>query len=200
VIGLKVERFKIYKLIDGRDRLPHYVGLTRCLERRVHEHINGSGNNPDKDNWLADLASVGLAPIEEVIEEIDSTFQEALAREAYWIRTLRADGMPLTNKVSIDQEGRSNRHMQQQDNRLNFYNDTVSELLKNLAVRPNDKAKNKQEWVTSGMQVTRGTRQAYKILSAQFGVPMNVLVEQTLSSCIVFWEEQLRIWQQEGQK
>lgn len=95
------QTYTIYKLIDPRDKLPHYVGHTCDPLRRYEEHIRGEGAHPDKVEWIAELLALGMKPSMEIIEILSGTKQEAIARELYWIQRLRDDGMPLTNKAKI---------------------------------------------------------------------------------------------------
>lgn len=90
--------FSIYQLVDPRDNLPHYVGYTFSLERRLEQHLAGdSSHNVKKDAWLKELLSLGLDPLIQEIEVVRGTPADALARETYWIRRLTNEGMPLTN-------------------------------------------------------------------------------------------------------
>ncbi len=90
--------YSIYRMIDPRDNLIYYVGLTACMEQRLAQHLYGdSSRNDEKDNWLAELDSLGLQPIMEEIEFVRGPVEEARQREIYWIRRYDSEGMPLTN-------------------------------------------------------------------------------------------------------
>ena len=88
----------IYGLVDPRDGLIHYVGQTNKGARRLIEHRNEHGRvNPQKTQWLQELAGVGGQPIMTVLEQCDD--DDADARELYWITHGRDAGWPLVNKA-----------------------------------------------------------------------------------------------------
>lgn len=58
-----------------------------------------------KNNWLAQLKSLGLKPIMDVLETCDeNTWQE---RERFWISHFRQMGFPMTNLDSGGNHGKS---------------------------------------------------------------------------------------------
>jgi predicted GIY-YIG superfamily endonuclease len=100
---LEIQDYDIYKLVDPRDRLPHYVGLTTDIQRRFDEHMRGDNRcNKEKDAWIDELIAIEMMPLVEIAEHIRCIYAEAVEREAYWIRRLRSEGMPLTNQTYRD--------------------------------------------------------------------------------------------------
>jgi len=91
-------KYFIYQLVDPRDNLPHYIGSTRNVDRRLYEHIRGDGSgNALKDAWIDELNSCGLEPILQEIEIVEGTLQDAVEREIDWIRFFAEKEAPLTN-------------------------------------------------------------------------------------------------------
>lgn len=97
-------RYKIYVMGDRRAKQARYVGRTRNVARRVTQHLNAALNgdlNP-RSVWLRELLAVQERPVVQVVAECDSE-EEAIETEAHWIRTLRAEGHPLTNAPLPDE-------------------------------------------------------------------------------------------------
>jgi hypothetical protein len=94
----------IYKLIDPRDQLPHYVGCTSHQPRlRLQAHLYDETTNPRRVAWIRELQALGLQPIIVEIERV-GTEEEALKRERWWIRHLLDQGMPLLNIIGVPVE------------------------------------------------------------------------------------------------
>lgn len=91
--------YSIYALIDPRDQLVRYVGMSQDVIRRFGSHLRleHDESNPAKTAWISDLSSHVLLPILSVLET-GLTFYDASRREKYWI-TYFAYGldMPLVN-------------------------------------------------------------------------------------------------------
>ena len=91
------ESVKIYVLIDPRDNQIRYVGKTHTtLGRRLCEHCRTDRiDTSRKGRWIAKLLRMGLRPIIETIQTVDSeSWQKA---EQYWIGYYRDLGCELTN-------------------------------------------------------------------------------------------------------
>ena len=88
--------YYIYVLIDPRDSVVHYIGITSDVKARYRSHCHNRRNNPQKVTWIHDLQAQGLQPELEIIEQV---FGETLARkhECDWIRFYREQGAPFTN-------------------------------------------------------------------------------------------------------
>lgn len=86
----------IYALYDPRDiSVVRYIGKTSDPIRRLSDHMRETGTTR-KCNWLAQLKSLGLLPIMEVVEGIlDSNDEDWQERERYWIARCLSD--KLTN-------------------------------------------------------------------------------------------------------
>lgn len=80
----------IYTLTDPRPKVIRYVGKTNNLSVRLALHLCEK-RGTHKNNWLHQLRSLGLRPIEECTDE---TWAE---RERFWIAHFRSVGIPLTN-------------------------------------------------------------------------------------------------------
>jgi len=94
-------QYFIYQLVDPRDNLPRYVGITQSMKARYDQHVAGELSNLQKNAWVQDLRRVNLLPLMKELERIDSSEFEALQRERHWIRSLIENGMPLVNKMGV---------------------------------------------------------------------------------------------------
>jgi hypothetical protein len=95
---IAIDLFHIYKLVDPRDELPFYVGITYDMEKHLREHLATAYlANSAKEQWILEIKSLGLCPTMEEIETVEGTTEEAMQRELYWIYALKAQGIPLTN-------------------------------------------------------------------------------------------------------
>jgi predicted GIY-YIG superfamily endonuclease len=103
------QTYHIYQLIDPRDNLPHYVGITDHPERRFSEHVSGRFQSASHHTWMKELRIAQLEPIMQIIEALICTAQEAQEREKHWIQSYLQAGHPLINKQnrsSSPEEGR----------------------------------------------------------------------------------------------
>src|SRR5260370_31240290 len=82
--AMRSRTYFIYALIDPRDDSIRYVGLTEYPDIRLKQHILGDGNIP-KRKWVSELNRLGLSPIMQTIETVQS-LPEAFEREGYWIQ------------------------------------------------------------------------------------------------------------------
>lgn len=98
----------VYALVDPRDNLPHYVGLTRNLRYRLYRHLSDKETNADKVAWIDSLEADGLKPETRVLARVSE--DDVADTEIYWIARGRALGWPLTNAT----EGGEGAHSGQQ--------------------------------------------------------------------------------------
>ena len=92
--------YHVYGLIDPRNRLVRYIGLSTLGVRRPQAHRRPSSRTRKYHSarWVADLARLGLTFEITVLEPIWSEDYEALCRaECRWIAYGWACGWPLTN-------------------------------------------------------------------------------------------------------
>jgi hypothetical protein len=89
----------VYRLIDPRDSLPFYVGITNNPNIRYVQHC-APDEESAKSARIASIRGDGLEPIFEVIESYRDR-QIALEQETYWIHTYESQGMVLTNIAHI---------------------------------------------------------------------------------------------------
>ena len=86
----------IYTLTDPISGQVRYVGKTKNLAQRRHNHLNSCRDkNTHKRNWINKLRKKGCLPIMEVIDEV--TESEWKYWEKYWIQQLAAWGFDLVN-------------------------------------------------------------------------------------------------------
>jgi hypothetical protein len=89
----------IYREVDPRDRLTHYVGRSDDPYKRHQQHLHHHEKTQAMRQWIDDLATVGLEPQLEIIEWCDSD-EAARKREVFWITDALEHGMPLANMTS----------------------------------------------------------------------------------------------------
>jgi group I intron endonuclease len=94
--------YLIYSLKCPLTEHIRYVGQTKQkLEKRFSNHIWESKKNKKsyshKDNWIRKLLKVGLEPIIEIIEYVESDLNFALEREMFWIKEFKKLGYNLVN-------------------------------------------------------------------------------------------------------
>ena len=90
--------YSIYALIDPRDNITRYIGITeKPVNQRVQQHLLGNDGNVNKIAWINELDQLGISPIVEVLEQVESK-EEALEREIYWIRYYLDLNAPLMNR------------------------------------------------------------------------------------------------------
>lgn len=87
-----------YQLVDPRDRLPFYVGLTTSPEERLRAYQISRPHSAALAKRKKELDALGLQPIMQELERRECTADEALEREAYWIHHLNSQGIALLNK------------------------------------------------------------------------------------------------------
>lgn len=108
-ISLRLQPRYIYALIDPRDNIVRYVGVTKNVYSRLKEHTKSSSKKDDKGEWIAELDKLGLSPELEILEtinvepgEVESDIDViALEREKYWINRFLELGVPLLNIMGI---------------------------------------------------------------------------------------------------
>jgi len=87
-----------YELIDPRDNLPFYVGISSEPEVRYFAHLTGHGYNLKKDARIQEITEMGMEPILRVVE--GPTSRSQIKRwEMLKIHAYESQGIPLTNIV-----------------------------------------------------------------------------------------------------
>lgn len=86
----------IYVLVDPETQAIRYVGKADNPRKRLTGHIRGyRDSNKHKLNWIRGLASRGLYPIMQVIEQVP--YEMWPERECYWMQFYRSQGCALLN-------------------------------------------------------------------------------------------------------
>jgi len=93
--------YQVYALVDPRDKLVYYVGITKDVQRRYIEHTLRKEKNTEKAAWITELSTLGLSPTLEILHPL-LPLEEAQVQEKYWINHYLSINMPLTNKDGID--------------------------------------------------------------------------------------------------
>lgn len=92
----EIKLYTIYVLIDPRDNIPCYVGMTNDVYRRFQQHIGCYGNNEAKNDWIRSLREANIMVVMKTLETV-STLEEARQRELYWVEIYRKSGFHLFN-------------------------------------------------------------------------------------------------------
>lgn len=98
------KQFHIYALIDPRDNMPRYVGMSDDVEFRFYQHSLRIGIGKQERSWIKELEQSGLSPILEILETIEATDNShatACERERYWINEKLHAGCSLLNSFGI---------------------------------------------------------------------------------------------------
>lgn len=108
------QQYKIYVLIDPRDNLTRYVGMSKDAAFRLHEHLHTStgGESKQTRQWIKELKQLNLLPvlkILETIEKTDNAYSIACERELYWIEQLLSAGVTLLNVKGVAKSWRNKR-------------------------------------------------------------------------------------------
>src|SRR5258708_30007220 len=89
---------QIYVLIDPRDSMIRYVGISSDISYRFYEHSSYKGVNKREQQWMEELHAESLVPIIQVLEDvIPDTRANAQQREQYWIEQMMNKEYPLLN-------------------------------------------------------------------------------------------------------
>ena|SRR2546421_165800 len=73
----------------------------------------------------------------------------------------------------------------------------MAKLFNGLAAKSRMQKFKKDDWVSGGMQVTRGTKETYRKLAAESGLRQNILIEYSLRACAPLWRALIDSWQEE---
>lgn len=96
--------YQVYALIDPRDELVHYVGISTNVKARLRYYLGGGYANIQQKHWFLELIQNNLSPILRMLETIEASgnsYNIACEREYYWIEELFHLGNPLLNNVGI---------------------------------------------------------------------------------------------------
>lgn len=91
-----MELYCVYELIDPRDELPFYVGISNNPDQRYTQHMNECIVNPEKQRRIHSIRDAGMDPGMRIIEKWGDR-KLAIERERYWVLAYIDWGIPLTN-------------------------------------------------------------------------------------------------------
>jgi predicted GIY-YIG superfamily endonuclease len=91
----KSKQYHIYALVDPRDNLVRYIGITTDTKHRYRQHSRRAYNRSIW-RWARELEHLGTPPVMRFVETInreagtsDNTFRQIVSeREAHWIDEL----------------------------------------------------------------------------------------------------------------
>jgi len=87
--------FFVYRLVDPRDNIVKYVGISKNIEERYRKHL-ASKTRTLKNNWIKSLLSKDLKPICQVIDFSDNR-ESINEKEKFWIIKHKEWGFDLLN-------------------------------------------------------------------------------------------------------
>ena len=104
----KSKQYHIYALVDPRDNLVRYIGITTDTKYRYRQHSR-RGYNRSIWKWARELEHLGMFPVMHIIETInreaetsDDAFKQIVSeREAYWIGEYLRLGASLFNTFGV---------------------------------------------------------------------------------------------------
>jgi GIY-YIG catalytic domain len=112
----KERTYTVYALIDPRDNSIRYIGIAEHPAIRLEQHLQSSGGNIPKRQWINELRQLGLTPMMQPIET-GLSLPVALEHETMWIQHYLSAGIALVNRrvtpfvsytVKNDARGKSN--------------------------------------------------------------------------------------------
>ena len=86
----------VYALVDPRNNMIRYVGISTDPWQRLNSHMGGQTGTPEMTAWTQELKARGLKPIIQDLEVCQHNLQEA---EQRWIRECLKAGEPLFNTL-----------------------------------------------------------------------------------------------------
>lgn len=92
--------YTVYSLVDPRNDATRYVGITENIYSRFTQHIRRDGVNPAKDAWIQELREASVMLVMKSLEYVEG-FEEARAREQYWIKHFVRQGSMLLNQQDL---------------------------------------------------------------------------------------------------
>ncbi len=92
--------FTVYALVDPRNGLVRYIGITDDVYRRFREHIACDGRNRSKDAWIDGLKHAQMMLIMQTLEAVE-TVEQAREQEKYWVQHYRSIGANLLNHTIL---------------------------------------------------------------------------------------------------
>ena len=106
----------VYALVDPRDDIIRYVGVSKTPEVRYKQHMSnsGEGDNSDKAAWIKELKTNGAKPRLSILEK-GIPLEEKVEREEDWIRDLVESGVRLLNKRGNPEEKHYREDIQKYD-------------------------------------------------------------------------------------
>lgn len=102
------KKYQIYALIDPRDNVARYIGISRDATVRYYQHLTAPCSRKTL-RWIEGLGKLGLHPTLQLLETVhrqNDMSSEAFRlvvyeREAYWIETYLRTGAPLLNTLGV---------------------------------------------------------------------------------------------------
>lgn len=87
----------VYALLDPRDSAIRYVGRTTDVKHRLTKHNSLKSNvGTPKNDWVREMRSVGVRPVLEVLEEVE-TKKEGKFWEVHYTDLFRSWGFDILN-------------------------------------------------------------------------------------------------------
>ena len=100
----------VYELVDPRNNVTGYIGITNNPNQRYLEHIEGRVKKGKKYEWIKRLQKEGLQPKMRILEVVDD-LEQARRQEQYWIQQYLNEGILLVNTLLIGPTAKDERQI-----------------------------------------------------------------------------------------
>jgi excisionase family DNA binding protein len=101
---MEVYMYFVYRLVDPRNNVTGYVGITGNPNQRYLKHIEGRGGKGEKYEWVRRLQEEGVQPKMKILEVVDDKVQAGI-RERCWVQYYLRKGISLVN-VRLNESAR----------------------------------------------------------------------------------------------
>jgi predicted GIY-YIG superfamily endonuclease len=65
----------VYGLVDPRNNVTRYVGMTDNVYKRFQQHMYCDGSNPRKDGWIGELKALNKMLVMVTLEEVETLYK-----------------------------------------------------------------------------------------------------------------------------
>lgn len=101
-------KWKVYILLDPRDKLPKYVGCSENAMARIGQHLTHTYTcSLELGAWLSELWQLGLFPEYEIVEK--GMGPSWWSVEQSWMAHYRSQGIQLLNRLHNSKEASESR-------------------------------------------------------------------------------------------
>lgn len=95
---LPLNKHVIYALVDPRDGMVRYVGVTKNPARRLTDHLRGGRGQSGKKDWIEELQAIKLMPVFVFLDSVLDVISKQEERE--WITHFQRLGLLYNGKTT----------------------------------------------------------------------------------------------------